>query len=98
MIRLAEDYGRYLAGRGIAAVVREAAKKEMSEQGTVVIDFEGVRVATPSFADELFAGLLAELGPQELRDRVTVVGARPEVGRWIRHALERKSRQLHASA
>jgi len=74
--------------------VRQSIIEELREEGTVLLDFEGIEVITPSFADELFGGLLAQVGAECLSEGVSVANAAPEVAGWIRHALARQSRQI----
>jgi anti-anti-sigma regulatory factor len=57
-IRLADEFGGVLLGRGNAERIR--SRIESAARGTnepVVVDFEGVITVSPSFADELFAKL-----------------------------------------
>lgn len=57
-IRLADEFGAVLAGRGSAERIRsqlEHAARDTTEH--IVLDFEGVITVSPSFADELFAKL-----------------------------------------
>lgn len=57
MIRPAEDLGPVLAGRNVAASLRDRVEAALARGEAVVIDFEGVYAMSPSFADELFAKL-----------------------------------------
>jgi len=98
MLRIVDEAGRFPAGRGAGAQVRDAVIDQLSAQDLITLSFEGVEVVTPSFADELFGGLLAELGEEQFRRRIRVSGTDPEVAAWIRHALARKSRQLQVTA
>jgi anti-anti-sigma regulatory factor len=57
-IRLADEFGGVLLGRGNAEKIRN--RIETAARGTdepVVVDFEGIITVSPSFADELFAKL-----------------------------------------
>lgn len=96
MLNIADEAGRFPAGREVGATVRETVIKALRQQECVTLSFAGVSAVTPSFADELFGGLLAELGKESFRHRIRISGADPEVADWIRHALARKSRELSA--
>ena len=62
-VRLADQFGPVLAGRGEASLLRQSVEKQLASGSHVTLDFDGVLAASPSFADELFAkfnhGLLA---------------------------------------
>jgi anti-anti-sigma regulatory factor len=70
-IRLADEFGGVLLGRSNAERIRN--RIEDAARGTdepVIVDFEGVITASPSFADELFAKLdpmLRQSGRVEVR-------------------------------
>lgn len=93
VIRLRDEHGSYLVGRGTAADVRRVVHEQLKQARAVVIDLAGVEVMAPSFADELFGRLLLDLGTQMFRQRMRVVNASPEVGDWIGHALARRARE-----
>ena len=57
LVRPAETLGPFLTGRAVAADLRTMVETELAHDGTVTIDFDGVVVMSPSFADELFAKL-----------------------------------------
>lgn len=56
-IRPADDLGSILSGRAVAADLRETVERALDSGQRVVIDFSGVDIISPSFADELFAKL-----------------------------------------
>ena len=60
MIRPAEELGRVLTGRAAAATLRARVEDELARDSSVEVDFEGVMLISPSFADELFAKLPLE--------------------------------------
>jgi len=70
-IRLAEEFGGVLLGRGNAEQIR--SRIEDAARGNdlpVIVDFEGILTVSPSFADELFAKLdpiLRQSGRVEVR-------------------------------
>lgn len=55
----------------------------------VVVDLNNVHALSPSFADELFAGLESELGG-DFKDRIQIDCPRPEWKRLITSALARR--------
>jgi hypothetical protein len=57
MIRPADSLGPALTSRFLGADLREQIEAILSKDGSVVIDFDGVRAISPSFADEVFAKL-----------------------------------------
>ena len=56
---------------------------------TVTLDLSGALALSPSFADELFAGLEKELGTR-FTERIRISGARPEWQRLISSALQHR--------
>jgi hypothetical protein len=46
---------------------------------TINLDFSGVAYASSSFMDELFGRLAAEIGPDEVRARIRILGAKEEL-------------------
>jgi hypothetical protein len=66
-VRLAQ-YGKDLAGRATARTILNNILDR--GDGSVEFDFAGVRTLGPSFAHELFDGLLEELGAEGFRARV----------------------------
>jgi hypothetical protein len=70
MIRPADELGPVLASRSVAATLRGRVEEAVQEGSVVVVDFEGVDVMSPSFADELFAKLQVppgETGEERVR-------------------------------
>ncbi len=61
MIRPASELGSVLTSRSLAEELRLRVVGIASRGEHVVIDFEGVEAMSPSFADEIFAKLPAEL-------------------------------------
>lgn len=59
-IRPLDDLGCALIGREAGALLRERIVRA-ARHGVVVVDLEGITTIAPSFADELFAKLPAEL-------------------------------------
>ncbi len=53
--------GAVLSGRTAGALFRERVEQLASQHPVVVVDFTGVEIATPGFADELFARMSARL-------------------------------------
>lgn len=62
MIRPADELGPVLASRSVAATLRDRIQAAADQGSIVVLDFEGVEVMSPSFADELFAKTKPPIG------------------------------------
>jgi hypothetical protein len=56
-IQLSDEFGTVLAGRSVARRLRVRVEDLARDHGRVVVDFDGVATASPSFADEFFAKL-----------------------------------------
>ena len=61
MVRLSDELGPVLTGRFLAAELRNRLESEAVSGNEIVLDFEGVELISPSFADELFAKLPREM-------------------------------------
>ncbi len=60
-ISLCERLGSVLVGRGPGALLREEIEDAARAGRLVIVDFEGVGMVSPSFADELFAKIDPEI-------------------------------------
>ncbi|MDW5595933.1 STAS-like domain-containing protein [Conexibacter stalactiti] len=60
-IRPAQQLGSVLVGRDDAAALRKDVRRRAARGESVVLDFAGVDVLAPSFADELLGKLPREL-------------------------------------
>lgn len=65
-MRLAEKYGEVLGGRVLGARIRSEVARQVEAGEKVVLDLEGVLVISPSFADEIFGKLPAEVGDDHI--------------------------------
>ena len=61
LIAVADLLGPVLSGRSSGALLREQIEELARQQVEVVVDFTGVDVATPGFADELFGKMPSTL-------------------------------------
>jgi hypothetical protein len=61
MIRAADELGPVLSGRFQAEELRARIEEAAGAGVGIVVDFAGVEAMSPSFADELFAKLPADL-------------------------------------
>jgi|SRR5215467_14970173 len=68
-LKPAEELGPVLAGRNVAASLRDRVEAALGRGEEVLLDFDGVDAMSPSFADELFAKLSVRPGPGNDRVR-----------------------------
>jgi len=80
---LTRDQGRRLRGKVL---------ETLSQCDKVTLDLGRAQALSPSFADELFAGLEKELGP-DFSKRIKISGAKPEWQRLISSALQHRRTQ-----
>ncbi len=78
-IRIAE-YGTDLSSRSTGHTLRDEALR-LAATGPVLLDFDGVRSVSHSFADESLAVLVESYGEQWFREHIRVVNHSPIV-RW----------------
>jgi hypothetical protein len=82
-IRLADEAGPVLAGRGAAARLRAVIESQIGDE-PLVVDFADVVAVSPSFADELFA----KLDPTILAaERVRFENVAPAIGSIARYVI-----------
>lgn len=60
MLRPAEELGSVLTGRSVGGKLRAQIEQSLAAGEQVVVDFEGVEIMSPSFADEVFGKLPPE--------------------------------------
>jgi hypothetical protein len=80
MIKIADDYGKYLSSRFIARKIREQIS------GPIEFDFTDVTLAH-SFADELFAVLVQEKGEDWFAKNIKIIGLSQDSKYQILHAI-----------
>ena len=87
-----------------ALVTREQGKALLTlvlsfldSNNSIILSLEGAEALSPSFADELFAGLDQALG-EEFKTRVRIECARPEWRRLISSALQHRRSQPRKAA
>jgi STAS-like domain of unknown function (DUF4325) len=61
-MQLADEHGVVLGGRVLGEQIRAEVVRQVRAGGTVVLDLAGVEAISPSFADEIFGKLPAEVG------------------------------------
>ena len=84
---LTRDQGRLL---------RASVLVRLEQCNRVTLDLTHAQALSPSFADELFAGLERELGSEFAR-RIKILGASPEWQRLISSALQHRRSQAGTS-
>lgn len=84
---LLSNWGILLAERDIAKTIRQLIKEEIDSKGHVVVDLSGVKMITSSFADELFAKLVTEIGLEETKKRVSIINYTDTVKVVINNAV-----------
>jgi len=93
VFRLA-DFGDELLTRDAAARVCAALRRALDHHERLRIDFAGVRVMAPSFADECFGHIVEELGREVFKARLELTGADAEIRALVnivlRYRLERR--------
>lgn len=95
-IQLAQHHGTDLSNRHGAAALREEIVRKIGEVETVVIDFEGVRVVSQSFADELLAILVEQFGEAWFKDHIKVVNPSRTVRLSLLEAIDHRCGHQHA--
>jgi len=84
-IALAADTGDQ--GSAVLAYIQ----RELREHGDVVISFEGVMNATPSFVNASFVALLEDYSLEEIKRRIKVVKSTRQINEMIKSRLYREA-------
>ncbi len=87
-VEAVEEFGR-LATRAAGAEARRYISKALKTSQVVQIDMIGMNVS-PSFADECFGQLAAELGLEEYGRRVRLINIPEGAQDLIRHVVYRR--------
>ncbi|MCK4594658.1 STAS-like domain-containing protein [bacterium] len=64
--------GKWIATREAGAAVRDAILQKWPTDKIILLDFEGLTIASVSFLDEAFGLLVLELPLNEVKDRIKV--------------------------
>ncbi len=84
-----KDYGEILGTRGLGERVRARIIELLrSSADRIVLDFQGVRVMTQSFGDEVFRKLSAEVKQDEL-SRISVHNLSDDVRAVLKYSASR---------
>lgn len=67
-------YGTDLSSRTTGATVRAVIDEIAKNQDRVIVDCNGIRTISESFADELFGILVAKHGKLWFKERISVIG------------------------
>ena len=87
MVRIAEEFGRHLIGRGVGAEIRRKFFSGEPSTWPGGLDFSGVEQATESGIDEIFGQLVATHGFDAIRN-VAIQSATPSVQSTIEYVFE----------
>ncbi|WP_225412185.1 histidine kinase [Stigmatella hybrida] len=98
------EYALHVLGDGTRRLfTRDSAKKDLDKLLTsgvlergVVVSVEEVLVATPSYVDEFFCGLLRYLGMDRFKKLVLIKGATPYLTMIIEMVLQNEVRRLNS--
>jgi len=90
-----KEYGTDLSNRFCGSELRSRVVASAETGIPQIIDFEGVRTLSESFADELFAVIVEELGSDWFRQHLRLVNLTPEIRRTILQTV--LDREKHTS-
>ncbi len=88
-INVSDEFGTDLSSRHCASLLRSRIFDELRDhQGQFVVDLSGIRSVSHSFADELFAVMVAENGVDWFRDHICVRNPTTIVRQTILEAIQ----------
>lgn len=93
-----QEWGQVLGTRLLGEEIRQETEALLDQGEVVSLDFDGVKVASPSFVDELVGKLFLQRGQTPLRGRLRIVHAIPEVHALVRRMVAERLKQRQAPA
>ncbi|MGH7150714.1 MAG: STAS-like domain-containing protein [Planctomycetota bacterium] len=74
--------------------MRRKLRSRLEKGERLEIDFAGVEVLTPSFADECLGRLVLDVGLEVFRERVRLKATDETIKRLVNHVLAHRSAQV----
>lgn len=81
---------KMLSSREDGEAMRKKVLHELETQPVCELDFCDIDVVTPSFADELFAKLVCEIGITSFKQKVKITNANSEIRSSILFAINNR--------
>ncbi len=92
------DWGESLGSRALGTQIRKEVASHLEQGQTVRLDFTEVRLASPSFVDELVGKLFLQRAEAELKQKLKITGAPPEIRALVRRMISERLKQKEAEA
>jgi len=90
-VLIAEEFGTDLSSRQRASELRvQIVNRLRGDISPFVIDLRDIRMVSHSFADELFAVIVAELGIDWFRENIHIENLSPNVRQTILEAIQER--------
>lgn len=86
------QWGTVLTERDLGKEIRTHFLDSLSLDNTIVVDFANVEMINSSFADELFAKLIAEVGASKVKNKVKLINVSPTIKVIINEAIFTRSK------
>ncbi|KJS14472.1 MAG: hypothetical protein VR69_17220 [Peptococcaceae bacterium BRH_c4b] len=84
-------YGRHLTGRFLGRKIINELRMLLDIHNTIRIDFGGVQAVSHSFIDEVFGGLVSELGVDNFKKKIKLNNCSEEFKSIILFVLKERS-------
>jgi len=94
-LRIAKEFGTDLSSRSRAATLRKHVESLTASGAKVVLDFEGVRTISHSFADEAIALLVIKKGRDWFASTISIASLTENVRLAILEAIASRNRVSH---
>lgn len=92
------DWGESLGSRALGTQIRKEVASHLDQGQTVRLDFTEVRLASPSFVDELVGKLFLQRDEAELKQKLKITGASPEIRALVRRMISERLKQMEPEA
>jgi anti-anti-sigma regulatory factor len=86
------QWGTVLTERDLGKEIRTHFLDSLSLDSAIIVDFANVEMIDSSFADELFAKLIVEVGASKVRTKVKLVNTPPVIKIIINEAIFTRSK------
>ena len=90
MIFVKEKFGAVLNTRDLGAKFRNLIINELDKNGEVILDFEGVRSLSQSFADESLAKLAEKIGFEDFKAEVKMINLNDDNVSVIKYVITQR--------
>ncbi len=87
IINIKEELGTGAGLRSTSQPIRERISAEICKGNSIIIDLKDIQVMNSSFADEIFAKIISEIGIEKFKSKVKIKNANDLVKKIINFCI-----------